>query len=356
MIQLSFSTLMRALALLAACALVGCGGASSTVNPLTPTRIVAFGDGFSAVDINGFGTFTVRTLETDNTLAGRIAAKYSATKLTPINNAAAIASSGNFSYASGTARATDVTNVQIKNFFDGGNIPGPNDLFIITVGALDIYDAQFSGASLTDAVANIVTSVKRLTNAGAKYVLVVYPINMARTPWGNGSAAIQALSYDSGNACTSFSCKLTISLNSNYPATSSHQPVLIADLMGYSNLITGTGPKNIFNTITNNIPSSGDANTFTSYIVTNPSFPACDTAANAPLVGAATVTCDPTNVGVVQYSGNGGVVTGTSNGWNGGAWDYAGSIFADKFNLTPFGNRLLADYIYNYNFFRAGWR
>ena len=35
---------------------------------------------------------------------------------------------------------------------------------------------------------------------------------------------------------------------------------------------------------------------------------------------------------------------------------YATYVFADDLNLTPFGNRLLADYIYNYNFYRAGWR
>ena len=77
MIKLSFSTLTRIAALMVACVLVGCGGASSTVDPLVPTRVIAFGDAYSAVDpATGAGTFTVQTGETDNTLAGRIAAKY----------------------------------------------------------------------------------------------------------------------------------------------------------------------------------------------------------------------------------------------------------------------------------------
>jgi hypothetical protein len=354
MIKLSFSMLMRIAALMAACALVGCGGASSTVNPLTPTRIVAFGDGTNAVDSDGYGTFTVRTTETDNTVAGRIAAKYSTTKLTPISSAVSIGSTGNYSYATGIARAAGVA-TQVGYFFDGGNTVGPNDLFIISVGALDIYDAYASSASLTTATASILASVKRLTDAGAQYVLVVYPINMARTPWGNGRAAIQALSYDEGTSCASFSCKLTMLLNTNYYATTSHQTVLIADLMGYSNLFTGTAPSTGFNSVVTTIPGSGSLNTFASYGVANPSFPACGTAATTPATGV-NITCSTGTTGTVLYSGSGGVVTGTNNGWTSAAWDYTTSVFADQFNLTPLGNRLLADRIYNFNFYSAGWR
>ena len=354
MIKLSFSMLMRISALLAACALVGCGGASSTVNPLTPTRIIAFGDGFSAVDSSGYGTFTVRTSETDNTVAGRIAAKYSTAPLVPKTGAVALASTGNFSFASGTARAAD-TAIQINNFVTGGNTIGSSDLFIITAGALDIYDVStgLAGASISAATTSLVNAVKQLTNAGAQYVLVVYPINMARTPWGNGSASIQALSYDTGTSCLSFSCKLTTSLNTNYPATSSHNPVLIADLMGYSNLFTGTAPMTGFNSIVTTIPGSGSLNTFASYGVSNPSLPSCywSVFATNPSPPGIALSCDP----ATTNSAN-GVKTGTDNGWTAAAWDYTTSVFADSFNLTPLGNRLLADYIYNYNFYRAGWR
>ena len=354
MIKLSFSMLMRIAALMSACALVGCGGASSTVNPLTPTRIIAFGDGHSAVDTSGYGTFTVRTSDTDNTVAGRIAAKYSTAPLVPKTGAVALASTGNFSFASGTARTAD-TATQIDNFVKGGNTIGSSDLFIITAGALDIYDVStgVAGASITAATTSLVNAVKQLTNAGAQYVLIVYPINMARTPWGNGSASIQALSYDTGTSCLSFSCKLTTSLNTNYPATSSHNPVLIADLMGYSNLFTGTAPVTGFNSIVTTIPGSGSLNTFASYGVSNPSLPSCywSVFATNPTPSASAVSCDPTITNLAN-----GVKTGIDNGWTTAAWDYTTSVFADSFNLTPLGNRLLADYIYNYNFYRAGWR
>jgi hypothetical protein len=128
---------------------------------------------------------------------------------------------------------------------------------------------------------------------------------------------------------------------------------LIADLMGYSNLFTGTAPSTGFNSVVTTIPGSGSLNTFVSYGVSNPSFPVCYsgsvTAGSVPPTSA--ISCDST----ITNASN-GVKTGTNNGWTSAAWDYTNSVFADNFNLTPLGNRLLADYIYNYNFYRAGWR
>ena len=319
MIQLSFSTLMRATALLAACALVGCGGASSTVDPLVPTRVIAFGDAYSAVDpTTGAGTFTVQTGETDNTVAGRIAAKYGFV-LNGTSN------TGGFSYAVGTLGAGKVGNVatQITTYLGNvGNSIGAKDLIIITVGSQDIYDiAVNNSGSIATATTTLTSQIQRLTNAGAKYVLVVLPINMARTPWGLNSVnptgeTIRALSYDTGTQCLSFSCQLSTKLNAAYPATSSHQPILLTDLMSYSNLFTGT-------------TATGTTDTYLSYGVTNPNTAACNAPANIGTAGCA--------------SGAASVNYGTY-------------VFADNLNLTPFGNRLLADYIYNYNFYRAGWR
>ena len=317
MIKLSFSTLMHAVALLAACALVGCGGASSTVDPLVPTRVIAFGDAYSAVDATtGAGTFTVKTGETDNTVAGRIAAKYGFV----LNGTT---TSGGFSYANGTLNSGKVSDVEIQiNTYLGnvGNSIGAKDLIIITVGSQDIYYAApgNSTGNLATAATNLTSYIQRLTNAGAKYVLVVLPVNMARTPWGLSgvnatSATIQALSYDTGTQCLSFSCQLSTKLNAAYPATSSHQPILLVDLMAYSNLFTGT-------------TTTGSANTYLNYGVTNPNSAACTAGATSGC------TADQANA------------------------NYATYVFADLLNLTPFANRLLADYIYNYNFYRAGWR
>lgn len=360
--------------------LTACGGASSTVNPLSPSRVIAFGDGFNAVDGDGYGVNTVNaavkmalgatpttgTDLPDDTIAGRLAyGKYGIT-LTRVSGTGVLdPTKKGFSYAQGAARIQDAATTsgdsiekQIANFLTA-NTPGEKDLFIISAGSLDIYDAFINSTALTNPVNALITAIKRLTAAGAKYVLIVYPPNMARTPWAirkstADRSAVQNLSYDTGTTCTSFSCRATIALNIEFPATSAHQPILLADLMGYSNLVTGTGGTSTVTFESASIPrgsitttGSGSLNTFPSYSVTNPDLPACfndTTPPTSPLV-CATTTTNAAN----------GVNTGT-NGWNSVAWDYKTSVFADNFYFTPYANRLYADYIFNVTMFRAGWR
>jgi len=332
MIKLSFSTLTRIAALMVACVLVGCGGASSTVNPLTPTRIIAFGDAFSTVDSSGYATYSVNTSETNATVASRIATTYGFTLKAVASSSDVIASGTAYSYAAGTDTSI-ATATQISNYL-ANNTPGSKDLFIITAGTQDIIAVSSGYNSInTTAIAAAATAltaaIQTLTNKGAQYVLVMQPINVARTPWAvtnSYTSAAQAYSYDTSTACVSFSCLLSTKLNAAYPATSSHQPILLADLMSYFNLITGT-------------TSTGSANTYTSYGVTNPDSAVCTTDPPSCTISPSTVT-----TGTKSY-------TGTSV-----SWDYTASIFASSIYTTPFANRLLADYIYNYNFYRAGWR
>jgi len=344
MIKLSFPTLTRIAALMVACVLAGCGGASSTVNPLTPTRIIAFGDAFSTVDSSGYATYSVNTSETNATVASRIASIYGFTLKAVASSSAVIASGTAYSYAAGTATSS-ATATQISNYL-ANNTPGSKDLFIITAGTQDIVSAAPTNntTAIATAATALTSAVQSLTNAGAQYVVVMQPINVARTPpflalngvrpaGTNASynAYAQALSYDSGTACQSYSCLLSTKLNAAYPATSSHQPILLVDLMSYFNLITGT-------------TNTGSANTFSSYAVTNPDLVVCTTASwngyptTAPTCTTSTLATTSTN----QY-------TGTS-------WDYTTSVFAYDYFTTPYANRLMGDYIYNYNFYRAGWR
>jgi len=313
---------MRIAALMAACVLVGCGGASSTVNPLTPTRIIAFGDEYSTVDSSGYGTYTVNTYETNTTVASRLAATYGLTMYNYSTLTGGVVSSGTaISYAAATATALTTVPAQITTYLTY-NTPGSSDLFIITAGTNDIISAAPSNntTAISSAATALTTAIQKLTTAGAQYVLVMQPINVARTPSflsGTYASYAQALSYDSGTLCQSFSCLLSTKLNSAYPATSSHQPILLADLMSYFNLVTGT-------------TSTGSSNTYTSYGVTNP---------NTAVCSSALPSCTTTSGLLTTYSST-----------------YATSVFADSYYLTPFANRLLADYIYNYNFYRAGWR
>ena len=325
---------------MAACVLVGCGGASSTVDPLTPTRVIAFGDSFSTVDTSGYATYSVNTSSTDATVASRIATIYGFTLKYRTSASAVIASGTAYSYAVGTATASD-TYTQIATYL-ANNTPGSKDLFIITAGTQDIATAALTNdtTAIATAATKLTAAVQLLTNAGAKYVLVMQPINVARTPpflsasgvrpvglkWTaliNGYA--QALSYDSGTACQSFSCLLSTKLNTAFPATSSHQPVLLVDLMSYFNLITGT-------------TNTGSANTFSTYGVTNPDLVTCSTAVPSCTSSSSDLATTSTN----QYTSS--------------AWTYATSVFAYEYYTTPYVNQLMGSYIYNYNFYRAGWR
>ena len=283
------------IALLATTALLtGCGGASSTVDPLRPDRVIAFGDGFNAVDAAGFGVNTVQAVVgtdlPDDTIAGRLANNKYGITLTYVSGTGVLdATKKGFSYAQGSARIQDATTPsgdsvekQIANFLTA-NKPGEKDLFIISAGGLDIYDAFTNNTALTNPVTAYVAAIKRLIDAGAKYVLIVYPPNMARTPWAvrkttTDRSAVQELSYDADTNCASFSCRTTTALNKEFPATSAHQPILVADLMGFSNLFTGTiGSSTVtFQNVSITTTGTGtQANTFPTYGVTNPDLPAC---------------------------------------------------------------------------------
>lgn len=327
--------------------LAGCGS-GSTYQPLSPGRVIAFGDALSAVTATGEAAFSVRnttTLETDSTVASRMAAKYGI-KLVAATPGQAV--TGSVSYANtavaganvGQERIADM-DLQIQDFL-AHNTVRSDDLFVITVGSLDIYDAANGTGNLTTATQALTTAIKRLTDAGARYVLYVMPVNMARTPWGQNpsgfvgtpagvtSAAVQALSYDTGTACASFQCKAVTSLANAYPATSNGQPLLVADVQNYFNLVTGT-------------TATGGANTFTAYGVLNPDVPVCTTANTVlpPVAG-----CTDANAS----TGTRAVYGLTS------AYSWATSVFADNLFLTPLAHRVIADYIYGSLMFRAGWR
>jgi GDSL-like Lipase/Acylhydrolase len=319
------------------CSIAGASGTLVTQNISSPTvvckfspsRVIAFGDDLSTVDANGYGTYTVNTSETNTTVASRLASKYGLV-LRAIPSASSVVPAGeSYSYATGFGDSAS-TATQINNFLSS-NTPQSSDLFVITIGREDIMaaTATFNTQSIDIATTTLTNAVKSLTNSGAKHVLVVNPINVARTPlvltgfYSSYASNAQALSYDTGTSCLSFTCLLTTKLNSAFPASASYQPVLLADLMSYFNLITGT-------------VNTASVNTFLSYGVANPDVYVC--------------------INIVPFSCSiSSVTTGTSS-FNGSSWDYTNSIFAGPYLLTPFAQRLLADYIYEYIFYRAGWR
>ena len=315
--------ILQALCAVAAAALLSaCGGASSTVDAFKPTRVIAFGDGFSYVDANGYGLSTVRTPETDNTVAGRIAARVGI--VVKPNRSNPLPATGGFSYAAVEARAatgTDSVDSQITTFLtDVGGVVAKQDLIIITVGNWDIYDAVMTGASVDTATTNLVTSIGRLVAAGAEHVVVMPAINMARTPWAlsglttpsltnfKSLADIQKLSITTASlpSLTSFNFLLLQKLNAAY--RQDKKPVYLLDRSGDFNGFAGKFDTDGATRIVN---VSGMALT-------------ADTGLYQPVCSA------PTSI-------VGCAVPGST--------DYLTYVFADNINLTPLANRYLADRI-----------
>jgi outer membrane lipase/esterase len=309
-----FSRTLKALCTVAVAVLLSaCGGASSTVEPFKPTRIIAFGDGFSYVDANGYGLSTVQTNEVDNTIAGRIAARVNF----PVKSVAAnpLAATGGFSYATANARVADVNN-QITAFLaSAGGVVAKQDLILVTVGNWDIYDAVTSNANLDTATSNLVAGIARLVAAGAEHVVVMPAINMARTPWAltapNGKSLedIQKLSITTSTlpSLTSFNFLLLQKLNAAYPQDK--KPVYVLDRAGDFNSFAG---KFDTNGTTRIINASGLALT-------------SDTGFYQPVCPTPTVL-----EGCTVASLN-------------GSTNYQSYVFADNINLTPLANRFLAD-------------
>lgn len=380
-----FSRTLKALCVVMAAALLSaCGGASSTVKPLTEkvtpniagSRIIAFGDALSDAGQSAGGKrYTVNDGAAGGsmTLAERLAANFGFTSVTPVQSGV-LSSGGAYSYAYGGARVTggNVTSVaaQIDAFVNAGNQLTDNDLVVITAGTQDIVynateyyasnmTAATAKANVATAAATLVTKVKRLTDeAKAKHVLLIAPINVARTPWGLSKGAnypsssanytfLEQLSVaiEGDNTTNSFGSQLSLEIGRNFPTSSSGLKVFLADLSNFFNLMTGTGA-GYADRYGRTFPNpTGSINTYTAYstsagaILTNPDVPVC-----------------ASNVTILNCTNNTIAINATTNA----VWDYTTSVFADDVNLTPAANRMLADYIFNGvgmgSMRTAGWR
>ena len=198
--------------LLAACAaslvLAACGS-GSIESQLKPARVVAFGDGFA--DLGQVGPrFTVND-GTVNNWSEQVAVGFGLT-LVPV-------SKGGTSYATGHARvvakpddignaATATVKEQVDTFLATSTI-GSNDLYIVNAGTSDLIaaGALVKAGTLTSdqlvagarqAGRDLAAQVRRLVDAGARYVVVVGPYNLGRSPWAIGAGIASALESASG--------------------------------------------------------------------------------------------------------------------------------------------------------------
>ena len=300
----------------------GCGSAS-TNDPITPSRIVAFGDGLvdvgqvGRVDANNIPyryTINSTTLpNTGNTFIEMLAGNFgfgSVTYALDSLNANRLPGSGAYSYgefgalvsgaaafgigtsepANGTQQVADARgcrklaankatraagaaanaycayNLQAQiDLFLAQGAPSSNDLFVISIGTGDIMatgirnltinaaglvagldevqtDLTTAGVSTNmQAAANaLAVQVKRLTDAGAKYVLVVGPPNVGRSPWAatTGNATLlQNLSYNTGSGVISMGSEGLARIQATF-GNQQNNPVLFVEISGLVNTLT----------------------------------------------------------------------------------------------------------------------
>lgn len=155
-----FSRTLQALCALAAVVLLSsCGGASSTVDPFKPTRVVGLGDGY-----NDATATVVVAGSTTGTVVGQVAAYFGQSNVV--------------SRAAGQARIGDLAGqiTAVGGFTEG-------DLVVITVGAFDVK----AGANAATEAQTLVAQVQRIKNAGAKHILIMPVLELSRTPWGRAN-------------------------------------------------------------------------------------------------------------------------------------------------------------------------
>jgi outer membrane lipase/esterase len=208
--------------LLAACAaslLLAACGSSTIESALKPARIVVFGDGMADLGQNGY-----RDTVNDGTLniwTEQVALSFGLPLVT--------AAKGGKSYATAHARvlakpddvgnnATPTVKEQIDTFLATDAI-GTNDLFILNAGTSDMIaeGALVTGGIETadQMVANarqegrdLAAQVRRLVDAGAKFVVVVGPYNLGRSPWAIAAGQTTTLE----NATVGFNSDMLVAL------------------------------------------------------------------------------------------------------------------------------------------------
>lgn len=250
---MTVSWLRRTAVLAVACAsaaLMAACGSGTVDSAISPSRFVVFGDGLSDVGQTG-KRYTINDGSV-NIWAAQLAARYGVT--------ITAASAGGSGYAVGNARVTlhpDAAGVastptvteQITTFLAAG-APQSSDLVMVGGGTSDIlagfatYRAAVAAntsaatataaatafnAAATTAGNELATQVRRVVNAGARYVMATGTYDLSRSPL----ATVTGLGSVLGTASTAFNTAFLLGiadLGSN---------VLFVDAAFYYNNITG---------------------------------------------------------------------------------------------------------------------
>ncbi len=254
---------MRRTVLVAACAsaaLLAACGSSTTESAITPARFIGFGD--ANTDVGQKGTrYTVNDGSVNN-WALQVSTNYGK-PLSPV-------STGGTSYAIGNARiqakpdttgnaSTPTVTEQIDSFLAKGSF-ATSDVVIMSGGISDVIAgmAAVNAGTQTEAAmvaasrkagSDMAAQVRRLVNAGAKYVLVTGTYDLGKTPWAKDIGR-EALLADASSRFNEGLLVNIVDLGAN---------VLYVDLAYYVNLYTSVPANYGFNNATVPVCTSVDA-------------------------------------------------------------------------------------------------
>lgn len=291
--NLLFSRTLKALCALVLVGLLSACGASSTVSPFKPTRVIGLGDGYNDIrTATGGAAPTVRTgAGTTSSVVERVAAYFGQSNVV--------------SAAAGGARIADLA-AQITSIgsFSSG------DLVVIAVGTFDVK----AGAAPATEAQTLVTQVQRLKTAGVTHILIMPVLDVSRTPWG------RANTFDT-TATNTFNTALLTALSTAFGGQSPNT-VIFANASGVTSQFLYITSTTAFSPFTDTGYNGTAAGTV----------PACGNP--APLLGDTSIPvgCD----------------ANTANA------SYTTMLFADGIHLTPAGNSWVASYLYNST--AQGWR
>lgn len=272
--------------------LSGCG-ASSTIDPFVPTRVIGLGDAYNdtnAAAATVQGTGTVQTVVQE---VGRL-----------FN----VSTSNITSYAASGASISNLT-TQIQGV---GSFQA-TDLVVISAGSKEIregyvaatFDPVASDAVAEAAAVELANQIKEVVRLGGRHVLVLQPLEFSLTPlaYSNRTKYPKQLT---DSPTVKFNAKIASELQTYFETLGYNQNPVIYGALGLSST---------FNTYISQA-YEGSNNIFA-----NLKDPKCGSASS--LVGCP------------------------------GASD-SNYLFADGVNLTPAGNRWVAAYLFNST--RQGWR
>ena len=286
-----FSRTLKALcAVVVAGVLTGCGS-GSTVDPFKPTRVIGLGDAYNDTS----SAYTVLNTNTVESVVGQVGVLFG------ISSVDSRAQSG--------ASISDLTaQINAVGAFNA------SDLVVLTAGSREIREA-YSAATFDETATNtaaeaagvaLADQVKALLRAGARHILIMQPLEFSLTPLAYSDRTKYPRNLDS-SPTVKFNAKVAGELQTYVSSQGySENPVIYG----------GLGLSSTFNTYVVN--AYNGANTY----FANLKDAKCGSATS--LTGCSNLSSDD------NY------------------------LFADGVNLTPAGNRWVAQYLYNAT--AQGWR